>query len=337
MSILIVDDSIQIHNQLGFYLKSNGYQDLLFAGSAHEAYKHLGLDAPSVPPGTIDLILMDIRMPDIDGIEACRRIKAEECLQDIPVIMVTAENTPEGLQSAFDAGAVDYITKPLNKVELLVRISSVLKLKHESDRRITRENELLELTKLLEETNEKLQQANDMLQHLSSTDGLTDIANRRRFEEFFINEWKRVTRLSKPISIIILDVDFFKKYNDTYGHQKGDECLRKIAKALHSSLKRPCDLVARYGGEEFVALLSDTDSNGAKKVAELMQKNIAALKIEYENPEVHDTVTVSLGISTIVPKTNSIPEKLINAADKALYLAKDNGRNQIIISNESLE
>ncbi len=329
MGILIVEDSRHVHVQLKLFLKSMGCHELVFVESAHDAFRYLNMEDTGAPAGVVDLILMDINMPEINGIEACRRIKADRRYQYVPIVMVTAEDSDEGLQMAFEAGAVDYIKKPLRKIELIARINSALKLRREIDARIKREEELLKLTGLLEETNQKLQQANERLSHISRTDGLTGIANRRRFDELYETEWHRAARLSKPISVILIDIDFFKNYNDTYGHQGGDECLKRVAAALSLALKRPCDVIARYGGEEFVAFLPDTDGNGARSVAEAIQSNVAALHIPHASSKAATTVTVSMGIASTVPEMNGSPESLIAGADSALYQAKQEGKNRI--------
>jgi diguanylate cyclase (GGDEF)-like protein len=332
-TILVVDDSVHGHKQIEVFLKTAGYSKLLFAESAQEAFKHLNVESSGKEQSKVDLILMDINMPGISGVEACRQIKAIEHLRDIPIVMVTAEDTDAGLQLAFEAGAVDYIKKPVSEVELVVRVGSVLKLKHEMDERISREKELLNITSLLEESNQKLQQVNVILNRLSRIDGLTGIANRRHFDDLFCQEWKHAGRLSKPISLILVDIDFFKNFNDTYGHLLGDECLKQVAGALSMALKRPCDVIARYGGEEFVAFLPETDEKGAIMVAETMQVNMANVNIPHRNSPVSDKVTVSIGVSTDVPATNLLPGTLIADADKALYQAKQEGRNRIKITN----
>jgi diguanylate cyclase (GGDEF)-like protein len=292
------------------------------------------MDNPASVSTDIDLILMDIVMPEMDGIEACRLIKSFEYLRDIPVIMVTATMQMKELQMAFAAGAIDYITKPLNKVELLARVSSALKLKREIDNRKAREQELLKLTQRLEELNQ-------MLQRLSSLDGLTGVANRRHFDLVLKQEWRRAIRDATPLSLILIDVDFFKAYNDTYGHQMGDECLKRVADSLKGVLKRPTDLIARYGGEEFVVLLPKTDIEGASALAEEMRTAVEALRITHARSQVTDRVTISLGVATIVPNRDSSSTELITEADQALYGAKQGGRNRVkssntIAQNESL-
>ena len=177
---------------------------------------------------------------------------------------------------------------------------------------------------------EALQQANEKLRQLVSLDGLTQIANRRRFDECFRTEWKRMAREDKPLSLVLCDLDCFKLYNDTYGHQMGDDCLRAVAQCLQSQLKRPSDLSARYGGEEFVALLPDTDSSGALQVAESIRREVENLRIEHGRSPASRYVTLSLGVATVMPGPGSSMEFLIDAADRALYQAKADGRNRVV-------
>lgn len=319
MGILIVDDSADARLLLESFLKKAGYEDITLAESADEALKYLDTDGAE----EIDLILMDILMPGMNGVEACRRIRENTRLQDIPVIMVTAKTEGIDLKSAFDAGAVDYVTKPVKKIEFLTRIRSTLKLKHETDKRKARERDLVEMT-------QKLDRANQRLEYLSYMDELTDIANRRYFEEHFDQEWKRARRYSRHLSLIMIDIDFFKNYNDTYGHKEGDVCISKVAAALKHTLKRPGDFVARYGGEEFVAVLPDTDITGAGVVAESMRSDVRSLGIEHNgNPAVGE-VTISLGVASTVPGSDKITtETLVIEADRALYRAKQGGRNRV--------
>lgn len=322
MSILIVDDSSHSRLVIRSMLKAAGYAELLTAESAQDAFKQLGKDGSTGTARGVDLILMDVVMPGIDGIEACRLIKAREHLQDIPIIMVTAKTEVEDLQLAFAAGAIDYINKPPNKIELLARVSSVLKLKYEMDRRKAREKELLEVTRQLTE-------ANQMLQRLSFLDGLMGIANRRYFDEFLDLEWKRARRTRSPLSLILIDIDFFKAYNDTYGHPGGDNCLKQVASVLRSGARRARDLIARYGGEEFAIVLPDTPIEGATSVAEALRAGVEALGIAHAHSQISDHVTISVGLATTVPSQNTTPADLITVADQALYQAKKEGRNRI--------
>lgn len=321
MKILIVDDQLENRLLLEAFLGSAGYSNLLSVESAMEAFNALGMGAggESEP---VDLILMDIMMPGVDGIEACRRIKENESLRDIPIIMITARVDKEALRSAFEAGAMDYITKPINDIELQARVGSALSLKREMDSRKAREEELIMLTG-------KLEDANTKLQGLSITDELTMVANRRYLKEHLDHEWRRAIRSSKPLSLIMIDIDFFKHFNDTYGHQAGDDCLKSVAKALVDSLHRPGDLLARYGGEEFLVVLPETPAKGASEIAEKMRKKVMDLNILHKMPRAGDRVTISAGVATSVASRGSSARKLIKEADKALYRAKREGRNRV--------
>jgi diguanylate cyclase (GGDEF)-like protein len=191
------------------------------------------------------------------------------------------------------------------------------------------------LTKLVAERTEELRKANEELQQLANSDRLTGVGNRRRFEDFLADEWNRAVRFRTEISLILIDVDYFKLFNDTYGHQAGDECLKKIAVALAATVKRPTDLVARFGGEEFAIILGGTNSEGALNIAKQAMENVKNLKMPHGKSDISDYVTISIGVVAIHPKLGMTEYDLINAADKALYKAKENGRNQII-SNDFL-
>ena len=317
MDILIVDDSESITLLFNTFLKDEGFEDIHIAKTASQAFQLLGMEDEGAAKQPIDLILMDIQLPNINGIEACRQIKSNTSTQDIPIIVVTATSKVKKLEQAFNAGAIDYIVKPAEKIELLTRVKSALKLKQEMDQRKAREKELLELTVQLQEANQKLHR-------LSFIDSLTQIANRRYFDHLLAEEWRRSLRIKKPISLIMIDIDYFKKFNDTYGHQRGDYCLSMVAAAFKKSLKRAGDCVARYGGEEFAVILPNTDLDGAVNVAD---------KIEHNSSTVSDQVTVSMGISCATPPFKSGLERLISSADEAMYKAKQEGRDQYKLFN----
>jgi len=326
MGILIVDDSRLSRHIIKSILKTAGYTDIIVAESAHEAFKILDHKGQEGADSKIDLILMDIEMPGIDGIEACQRIKTNKRYEDIPIIVVTAFDKTDKLDAAFSSGAMDYIAKPVNEVELVARVRSALRLKQEIDGRKAREQELIEIKRQLEE-------ANKLLMRIALLDGLTGVANRRHFEEVLNNEWKRALRRNMPLSLLMIDIDFFKLYNDTCGHLAGDECLKKVAKKIKANLKRAGDLAARYGGEEFAVILPDTDARGAAVVAERIRQGIVNLKIIHPASHVSKYVTVSLGGAAVIPSPNSSPQQLISVADKALYQAKQGGRNRVEIAH----
>jgi len=311
MGILIVDDSENTRALLEFYLKGAGYEDILHAETAPEAFSLLTLNDSS----KIGLILMDISLPDINGIEACHHIKTMDHHKDTPIVMVTGKTDDTNLQLAFEAGAIDYLTKPINKIELLTRIRSVLKLKHEMDssKKISRQ----------------LEEANQKLKRLSSMDELTGIANRRQFNHVLDKEWRRSLRDNKPLSLIMLDVDCFKLYNDNYGHQAGDDCLKQVAHVLHLQARRPGDFVARYGGEEFAIVLPDTNAENAIQYANRVHSAIDTLCIPHLYSLVAKYITLSMGVATVIPNDRLTPEKLIQLSDETLYQAKQEGRNRI--------
>jgi diguanylate cyclase (GGDEF)-like protein len=331
MAILIVDDYPENVKLLEAMLKRAGFTELLTASSAKAALDILGVNETedAKPKGPrVDVILMDIMMPEMNGIEALSIIKDHKDLHYIPVIMVTALADDENLQVAFAKGALDYITKPIRNVELIARVQSALKLKRDIELRMHREKELLDAT-------EKVFEANQILQRLSRIDALTGIANRRHFDETLDMEWRRAAREEDAVGLIMIDIDFFKEYNDHYGHQGGDTCLKTLAKTIHRVLNRPTDLAARFGGEEFAVVLPDTRVEGVQHVAETIHQAILRLGIPHPDSKAADQVTISLGVASLIAPRNSTPDPLISGADGALYAAKQQGRNRIMTYNKS--
>ncbi|MCB2225277.1 MAG: diguanylate cyclase [Desulfarculaceae bacterium] len=314
--ILIVDDSRLARAATSASLRAAGYQEILEAGSAEEAMALLEDGGPGV-----DLVLLDIVLPDADGITVCARIKQSKELKGIPVIMATAQDDQESLKDAFKAGAMDYITKPIKEVELTARVRSALALKLEMDQRKAREKELQRLTR-------QLAKANQELRLLSGRDGLTGVANRRFYEEQLARQWAHCQREQTPLGMLMIDIDHFKGYNDRYGHLAGDDCLRRVAQALEAGLNRPVDLLARYGGEEFVAILPYTDDQGAMVVAEALRRAVEKLGLDHAGAST-GIVTVSVGAAACLPNAELAPEAVCAAADQALYAAKQAGRNQV--------
>lgn len=248
-----------------------------------------------------DLVILDVMMPGMDGFQVCRRLKAQPETHDIPVIFVTALNTASTEYEGLQLEAVDYISKPVNPAILRMRVRNLVKLKLLQDR-------LLEM---------------------STLDGLTGIANRRRFGEFLDIQWRSALRAGTPMALIMTDVDLFKQFNDHYGHIAGDECLQQVAATLAAGLRRPGDLTARYGGEEFACILGLTDAEGAGRMAEALRAAIEQLRIPHAGSP-YGVVTISCGVETMVPAGKALPFDLVERADKKLYAAKITGRNRVI-------
>ncbi|PKO30565.1 MAG: diguanylate cyclase response regulator [Betaproteobacteria bacterium HGW-Betaproteobacteria-9] len=326
MNILIVDDSAVSRTFLTDMLHEAGYDNIIQAESMEEVFAMFSrMEKPTCT--LVDLVLLDIHLPGKNGIEGCRELKQIEQFQDVPVIIISGLGQLDNLELAFAAGAIDYLTKPPNRLELKVRIGSALKLKGEIDRRKARERELLEMTARLEEVNRELR-------YRSTRDGLTGVANRYAGDDFLSREWLRAIREQKEFSVIMIDIDFFKLYNDSHGHLKGDECLKKVAAALQRGIHRPADLLVRYGGEEFMALLPDTDPEGALSVAMTMKEMVERTELQHGSSMASPHVSVSIGIATARPGEGMPVEMLIAAADQALYRAKQEGRNRICMAGD---
>ena len=248
-----------------------------------------------------DLVLLDVIMPGMDGLETCQRLKEDDDTADIPVIFVTSQNSPEEETHCLEVGAVDFISKPVNPAVVRARVKTQLTLKAQTD----------------------------ALRMLASLDGLTGVPNRRIFDERLDAEWRACRRSGSPLSLLMVDVDHFKLYNDHYGHLDGDQCLKAIASALASSVERGRDMLARFGGEEFVCLLPDTDLEGAKHIAEKLRQAVEGLAIPHVESKTAATVTVSLGVATTAECDALEPPDLLKVADEQLYLAKQSGRNRV--------
>ncbi|OEF96742.1 GGDEF domain-containing response regulator [Desulfuribacillus alkaliarsenatis] len=307
MAILIIDDCKDTQMLIKKFLEDDCKANLVFADSGQAGIETLNDE--------IELILLDIVMPGKDGIETCKEIKSMTAYKDIPIIIVTQHKEIDVLEKAFAAGASDFIGKPFNRIELRARVCSMMMLSKEMKKRQEKE---LELTKL------------------STLDGLTGVSNRRYFDQMLEREMGTATRNGTPLSLILFDVDFFKRYNDRYGHLAGDEALKAIAEVSRQQLKRPADIVCRYGGEEFVVLLPDTRIDGAFIVAEEMRRAIEALQLPHEDSEISEVLTVSLGVAELTDAKAETPSMLIKHADAALYHAKNNGRNKTVSYNKEL-
>jgi diguanylate cyclase (GGDEF)-like protein len=290
--VLIVDDE-PLNIEIAAAALESDYE-IVFATSGHAALEQ----AAAIKP---DLILLDVMMPDIDGYEVCRRLKTDTVTQDIPVIFLTARSEESEEAKGLDLGAVDYITKPIRSPIVKARVRNHVALK----------------------------QYRDALARMAKVDGLTGVWNRRAFDEYLDQEWKRAQRSGESLSLILIDVDHFKKFNDGYGHAAGDDCLRRVAQALKGQIKRPADIVARYGGEEFVCVLPETGAEGAVLLAERMRDAVGALGIPHAHSPTATIVSISGGVATTRPSSRTAARDLIERADALLYQAKQAGRNRI--------
>ncbi|MDX2464527.1 MAG: diguanylate cyclase [Porticoccus sp.] len=248
-----------------------------------------------------DIVLLDVFMEGMDGLETCRLLKASELLADIPVIFITGSIDSSNEDDCWEVGGVDFLTKPVNARTLFNRVKAHLTLKFQTD----------------------------LLREMAFLDGVTGVFNRHYFDDYLMRTVKDARRTADPLAVLMLDIDFFKLYNDCYGHLEGDECLRKISSYIKQSLFRPLDIVARYGGEEFVVVLPKTDIGGAKMIVQRIVQGIEGLAIPHRDSS-FGVVTISAGVSQLSAEIVS-GEELLALADKALYEAKSSGRNRFVI------
>jgi diguanylate cyclase (GGDEF)-like protein len=311
-SIVIVDDMPDNLRLLAEIIQKRGYK-VRPAPNGTRALATIRKEPPSI-------ILLDIMMPDMDGYEVCQQLKADEKTKDIPVIFLSALNEVFDKVKAFKVGGVDYISKPFQVEEVLVRINTHLTISAQQKTLSLQNEKLKKKNAIIIEQKEKLEL-------LAAKDFLTDLSNRRDFLEKALQEGERTRRTARPYSIILLDIDYFKKVNDTYGHECGDQVLIKVARSLEKAL-RAQDIVARWGGEEFICLLPETEVDGAQHVAEKIRSTIESQSNDCS--EIPVSITTTLGISVYDDKSSI--EECINRADNALYQGKEQGRNQVVVA-----
>ena len=296
--VLIVDDMETNIKILALILKP--FYEIIVATNGEDA---ISLAASELP----DLVLLDIMMPGMDGYKVCQTLRSNETTTGISVIFITAMDDVEDEANGFKVGGHDFITKPINPTIVKARVDLHLKLKRQKD----------------------------LLARISMIDSLTGIANRRRFDETLALEWRRCHRSGTELSVIMIDVDYFKSFNDHYGHLAGDECLNQIAGAIAKEMHRGADLVARFGGEEFACLLPDTGYDACIGVAERIRDSISGLQIEHSKSSASPHVSISLGVATLIPDEGEQSWQLVDLADRRLYEAKENGRNRVRGINQS--
>ena len=290
-SLLIVDD-----DNFNLRVLSNILQPQYNVFTASGGAEAVELAEELLP----DLILLDIMMPDMDGYQVVKALKKNDITARIPVIFITGLSEDDSEKEGLELGAVDYINKPFNDEIVKLRVNQQIKI------------------------------VNQMrtIEQLSLMDHQTGLPNKRNFDERLIIEWRRAGRNNTPISLLVIDIDHFKDYNDKHGHQQGDAALRAVAQILSESLNRASDFAARWGGEEFVVLLPDTDNEGNLLIGELIRQRVESEDI-FRSDGVLTKLTVSVGANTYTPKSNCSPDEFIRQADEALYAAKNSGRNRL--------
>lgn len=327
--ILIVDDYADNLRILSTILVEQGYQ-VRKAINGKLALAAIETQKP-------DLILLDIQLPDINGYELCRLIKDNPQTKMIPIVIISVQEEAEDIVRAFIAGAADYIKKPFRTEEVIIRVKTQLMI-HRLNTQLEKQNHLLyeknyQLKVEIEnrvQAEFALQEANAKLQKLAFLDSVTGVGNRRYFDEQLSRYWRQMARENNNLSLIICDLDYFKVYNDTFGHPEGDRCLKQVSDAIKRGVKRPFDAVFRYGGEEFVIILPQTPLEGAIQVAKNIQFEIELLQIPHPNSLTNPFVTLSFGIASQIPHLAQSQNDLISQADEALYLAKIKGRNTYV-------
>lgn len=318
--LLIVDDEVSTIRVLAAMLDDFG--ETIFATNGVDALTMVRERQP-------DLILLDAEMPGMDGFAVCSALKSDPTYADLPILFITAHNAIEIETKALELGAVDFITKPLSPAIVRARVKTHLTLK----------------------------QRTDELRRMASLDSLTGIANRRAFDAALNLEWRRACRSKAPLSLLLIDVDYFKRFNDQYGHQAGDGCLFAVASMLKEQVRRPGELVARYGGEEFAVVLPSCDPASALKIAEKLRASIAALQVSHAGSDASDVVTISVGVATLVlecvafgkehpawtgpcPTVDNCQESVVSLiadADRGLYQAKAAGRNRVVCAASAID
>mgnify|MGYP000385494478 CR=1 FL=1 len=299
MKILVVDDSKVIRLVIEECIVSTGHE-VIHAETGELALSHLKENA-------VDLVLMDVEMPGMNGFETTAAIRKLDSEDWFPIIFLTTKQDDDSFTSGIKAGGDAYLPKPINPERLQGTITAMERIYN---------------------MRQQLKAAEKRLEHLAMYDQLTQLANRRNFDETLEKEFKLAKRNKSPLSVIISDIDFFKIYNDTYGHQKGDDCLAAVAKLIGETPQRPTDKACRYGGEEFTVILPDTDLQGGLEMSEKIRQAVFDANIQHEGSKAASCVTLSLGLATYQGQVHS-GEELLKAADDALYRAKENGRNRV--------
>jgi len=314
--VLLVDDQAMVGEAIRRALVSESNIDFHFCSRAEDALRIAEKTQPTV-------ILQDLVMPGVDGLTLVRQYRTNPLTADIPIIVLSSKEDALIKRDAFATGVNDYMVKLPDSIELIARIRY-------HSRSYNNQLQRDAAYRALRESQQQLQKSNFELQRLTNTDGLTGIANRRYFDDYLNAEWKRAKRVQQEISLLLIDVDNFKLYNDNYGHVAGDQVLKSVARAMEVSAVRSSDLSARFGGEEFTVILPSTDEEGARAAGEKLREMVEALRIGHAHSTTGEWLTVSVGTATMIPKGEQAQSDLIRLADKRLYKAKQTGKNRVV-------
>ncbi|MET0186309.1 MAG: diguanylate cyclase [Achromobacter sp.] len=316
VTVLLVDDQMMVGEAIRRALVQERDVVYHFCSNPDDAVSEAQRLKPTV-------ILQDLVLPRVDGLTLVRAYRDTPALRDVPIIVLSTKEDPITKSAAFAAGANDYLVKLPDAIELIARIRY-----HSRSYLAMRERD--EAYRALHASQQQLLEMNLELRRLSNLDGLTGLANRRYFDEYLGAEWQRALREQRDIALMMVDVDHFKRYNDTYGHLAGDGALKQVALALQGTADRSTDLAARYGGEEFSLVMPNTSLGGARLIGEKLRRAVAALAVEHKASTTGDILSVSIGAATMVPQHGTTFTALVDAADRNLYAAKHQGRNQVV-------
>lgn len=318
--VLLVDDQLVIGEAVRRALLDDAAIEFHYCSNPLEAVEVARRVQPTV-------ILQDLVMPQIGGLDLVRQYRADAITRDIPIIVLSTKEEARVKSDAFLAGANDYLVKLPDRIELIARIryhSAAFLSQLQRD----------EAYRALRKSQQELMEANLALQRLTNVDGLTGLSNRRYFEDYMETEWRQAVRMQEPVSLLMVDIDHFKQYNDTYGHLAGDEVLRRVARGLQDCFRRPRDLTVRMGGEEFVVVLPLTPADQLDMLAQRAVRAVEEIAEPHRSSPVADVVTISVGAACCVPSNDDLPFYLVEAADRALYEAKRMGRNRAVMGGK---
>jgi two-component system chemotaxis family response regulator WspR len=315
--VLLVDDQAMIGEAVRRALAQQSNLEFRYCGDSAQAIEVATTFRPTV-------ILQDLVMPGADGLTLVRQYRDNLLTRDIPIIVLSTKEEPATKSEAFALGANDYLIKLPDAIELIAR------LRHHSKAYLNQQQRDAAYL-ALHDSQRKLVEINTELQRLTNVDGLTGLSNRRYFDEYIAAQWKLALRERSPFSLLMIDVDNFKRYNDTYGHLAGDEVLKSLAAGMQKSFVRPTDLPARYGGEEFVVILPATPLAGIHRLGEKVRRAVEELHIPHSGSTVGAHVTISVGGASTIPQQEGSCLALLASADAALYEAKESGKNRVVI------